>query len=401
MTILRWVAFILVGVLFLGALFAALAYARLNSGLLNPGYYPELLKKADVYRFATVDVLSSALDEAHALSSDDFGADFHTNPLTASGLTTAQLTDAVGRALSPDDLEALVAPAVLQVGEYVAEQRDEIAVTVDAAPHIRALVDEIEALMRESGAYDGLLEEEVYPRIREAVREARADAGEPSGWMLLIFGTGDKAEERIVRAIQAAVTPEWSAAQVERGLDEVTPYLLGKSDTFELRIGLAELQASAASEAAAILREADAYDIVFTGVVEPELEKRLPDTVRLSHGIEVSRQEIVDTLRRGMSPANIQRQVERVIDEVSDYLAGRSDGFSTQVSLIQGKTEAATALTNLSVSKLDQALRSLPACATEADARAARNDLAQTLPSCLPPDMTASEIAIQARRRLG
>ncbi len=397
MTILRWIAFLLVGVLLVGALFIALAYVRLNDGLLNPTYYPELLKKADVYRFATFDVVSSAFDETRALGPEEFGDDFHANPLAASGLTTPQLTGAVGRALSPQELEALVAPAVLQVGEYVAGQRDRITLRVEAARHIRALVDELEALLWEAGAYDGLLEQEVHPRIREAVRDARADAGEPSGWMLLIFGTGDKAEERIIRAIENAVTPEWSAAQVERGLDQVTPYLLGESDTFELRIGLTELLESAASEAAAILREADAHDVAFTGVVEPELEKRLPDTVRLSHGIEVSRQEIADALRRGVSPANVQQQVEPVIAEVSDYLTGRSDGFSTRVSLAQGRREAATALTNLAVGKLDEALRSLPACATEADAQAARRALAQTLPPCLPSDLTASEIALQAR----
>ncbi len=397
MTILRWIAFILVGALLVGALFLALTYVRLNGGLLNPGYYPELLKKADVYRFATVDIVSSALDEARRLDPEDFGGDFHTNPLVASGLTTAQITDAVGRALSPEELEALVAPSVLQVGEYVAGQRDALALRVDAAPRIRALVDEFKALLREGGAYDELLEQEVYPRIREAVQEARADAGEPSGWILLIFGTGDKAEERMIRAIQTAVTPEWSAAQVERGLDQVTPYLLGESDSFEVRIAFADLLDSAASEAAAILHEADAHDVAFTGVVEPELEKRLPDTVRLSHGIEVSRQEIADALRRGVSPANVQQQVEPVIDEVSDYLTGRSDGFSTRLYLAQSKREAATALTNLAVGKLDEALRSLPVCATEADAQAARSALAQTLPPCLPSDLTASEIALQAR----
>ena len=177
----------------------------------------------------------------------------------------------------------------------------------------------------------------------------------------------------------------------------MTPYLLGETDTFEVRVGLADIQTAAAVETVSILREADAHDIAFTGVVEPELEKRLGPTVTLSYGIEFARQEIVDALRRGVSPATIQQQVGPVIDEVSDYLTGRSDGFSAQLSLSQSKSEAATALTSLAVAKLDQALRSLPACAAEADARAARNTLAQALPSCLPSDLTASQIASQAR----
>ena len=385
-------AIIPLGLAFMAVLFVALAFLRLDGGLLNPDYYPSLLKKTDVYRFVTVDVLSSAVDEARRLEPEEFGGDFHQNPLAASGLTTPQITAAVGRALSPQDLERLVAPAVLEIGDYVAARSNEVTLTVDAAGHVRGVVDEIEQLLRESRAYDGLLEQEVYPRILDSVREARADVEDPSGWTLFLFGTDEKAEDRLARAVQGAVTPEWSADQVEQALDEVTPYLLGESDAFEVRVRLTDIQTAAAAETASILREADAHDIAFTGVVEPELEERLGTTVTLPYGIEVAREEIVDALRQAVAPALVQQQVEPFIVEVSDYLTARSEGFSAELSLTRSKTLAATALTNLAVAKLDQALRSLPACATEAEARTARSIQGQELPACLPSDVPASEI---------
>ena len=60
-------AIIPLGLAFMAVLFVALAFLRLDGGLLNPDYYPSLLKKTDVYRFVTVDVLSSALDETRRL----------------------------------------------------------------------------------------------------------------------------------------------------------------------------------------------------------------------------------------------------------------------------------------------------------------------------------------------
>ena len=204
-------AIIPLGLAFMAVLFVALAFLRLDGGLLNPDYYPSLLKKTDVYRFVTVDVLSSAVDEARRLEPEEFGGDFHENPLVASGLTTPQITAAVGRALSPQDLERLVAPAVLEIGDYVAARSNEVTLTVDAAGHVRGVVDELERLLRESRAYDGLLEQEVYPRILDSVREARADVEDPSGWTLFLFGTDEEAEDRLARAVQGAVTPEWSA----------------------------------------------------------------------------------------------------------------------------------------------------------------------------------------------
>ena len=79
-------AIIPLGIVFMAVLFVALAFLRLDGGLLNPDYYPSLLEKTDVYRFVTVDVLSSALDETRRLEPEEFGGDFHQNPLAASGL---------------------------------------------------------------------------------------------------------------------------------------------------------------------------------------------------------------------------------------------------------------------------------------------------------------------------
>ena len=65
-----------------------------------------------------------------------------------------------------------------------------------------------------------------------------------------------------------ALTAEWLAVQIEQALDEFTAYLVGESDNLEVRIQITDAQVTTAvEETKAILREADAYDLVFPGVV--------------------------------------------------------------------------------------------------------------------------------------
>ena len=381
------------GAAFFLALLIALVVLRLSGTILNPAFYPDQLEKADIYRFAMVDVLESALDEARYLSPEEIGVDSRDNPLVASGLSTFQLTGAVHDALSHEDLEELVAPPVLQFGEYMAGKSDEVDLTVDVAGHIRVLVDEVLALLRVSAAYDRLIERELEPRFRDAAGDILPANENPSGWLLYLFGTDEEAEDRLVRVVMSAVTSEWLAEQVERALPELTAYLVGDSDSFEIRVRLDDAQAAAAAnETKAIIRESNLYDLVFTGVVEPEVEDALGEFVELPSGVEITKDEVVEALRQVASPAWVQEQAESIIDDVSAYTTGRSDDFSTSISLAQPKMEAAPLLQGMARAKLTEVLERLPTCSMTSDGPAARSNLGQTLPACFPPGVSVGEV---------
>ena len=300
------------------------------------------------------------------------------------------------RALSPQDLEELAAPAVLRIGEYVAAERDEVDLTIDAAGHIRGVTDELQVLMRETGGYDLLHEQELETRSREAADDALARGEDPSGWMLYLFGSGEDASDGMVRVVTRTLTAEWLAVQVDQALDELTAYLVGESDGLEIRIRLDDAQAEIAlEEIKAVLREADSYDLLYTGVVERPVEDRLGASVELPYGVEITSDEVVSALRQAASPAWVQQQAERLIDDASAYVTGRSDGFSTEISLTRNKEEAASVLTEMAGAKVAEVLASLPVCLTRADALAARNTQGQVLPACIPPGVSVSDVSAE------
>ena len=286
MTLVRRLAAVGLGVVFLAVLAASLVFVNLNDTLMDPHYYPGQFEEHRLYRFMMVDVLASALDAAREVDPRDLDIGFRQNPLVTSGLTTRQIVEAVHRALSPRDLESLLAPAVLQTAEYMSGERDSVVLKVDASGPIRGVTDELHKLMRDSDSYTTFTEQELEPRIREVAGEALGADENVSVWMLYLFGSADDAEDRMVRVVMRTLTAEWLAVQVEQALNELTAYLVDESDSFEIRVQLTDAQvATAVEETKSILREADAYELVYPGVVEPVLTDVLGPTVDLPYGV--------------------------------------------------------------------------------------------------------------------
>ena len=264
----RWVAAIGLSIVFMAALSVSLVLVSLNRTLMDARFYPDLMKSVGMYRFVMGDVLTSALDEARQIDTEQLDIGFRQNPLVTSGLTTRQIVDAVHFALSPRDLERVVAPAVLEIAEFVMGDRDSFVVKFDAGRHVGGAVDEVHMLMRESDAYDRFIEYELEPRVRGGAEEALSANENVADWMLYLFGSAEDAEDSMVRVVLRMLTAEWLAVQVEQALDELTAYLVGESDSFEIRSELTDAQVAAAvEETKSILREADAYSLVFPGAV--------------------------------------------------------------------------------------------------------------------------------------
>ena len=392
---LRRGAAVLVALAFAVTLFAALTLQALSTTFARPDFYPEQLERADVYRFVSADLADAFIEDLRQLDADEFGEDFTGNPVAASGLTTRQVADALRRALPPEDIEALLAPAFEQAGEYAAGERDEVTITIDAGRHVEALVRELTALMRDSGAYARLLDDEFDPMFREWADEALPPGEADSAWLTFLRGaTGDS----LVRVFRRVVTPEWLADEVEQSADALTDYLVGNSEGFELRIELDDAQAmAAAEELEAILGDGDAYDLAQAAVIEPAVEQHVVATAELPYGITLTREEARAALSEAVSPAWADQQARVLAREVSAYVTGQADGFAAEIDLESVKAAAAAALTDAATASLEASLRDLPQCTTAAEIAAARDATRRALPSCIPPGVTASEMASQAR----
>ena len=337
---LRWAGAVVLGVHLTAVLLVALMLLSLRGTFLNADFYTDQLEKADVYRFVMEDVLTSVLDDVREREPGELGADLRENPVAESGVSTARIVAAVHRALSPEDLEALVAPAVREFAGYVTGESDAFEIDLRIGETIRGVVAELQVLMREAGVYDRLIERELEPRIREAAGDTLASDADASGWMQRLFGSDEEAGGRLAEVIIGVVTPEWFGAQVEHVLDELTSYLTGESDSFEIRIRLSDAQvATAVEDLKSILREADASELVYTDVLDPAVDKGLDEAVTLPYGVEISRDEVKDVLREAAPRAWVQQQADLLIEDVSAYVTGRSEGFSTGISLVGNKQD--------------------------------------------------------------
>ena len=389
------------GAVFLAALLVTLLLIRLHGTLLEPGFYPELMRKSDVYRFVMGKALTTAIDEARRVDVGQFGGGLQENPIVTSGLTTRQIAAGVNRGMSSRDLEKLATPVLAQIGEYVRGDRDTVVVKIDAGTHVRSVTNEVHELLKESGSYMLLIERVLEPRVREAAGEMLGSDENVSVWMQYLFGGAEGAEDRIVRVAMSTLTAEWLAGQVEYALDEFVPYLVGESDDFEIRLRLSDADVMAAlDETKSILREADAYELVYPGVIEPTLTNVLGAGVGLPYGVRITADEVMGALRQAAPPSWVQQQAETLIDHVGPYVVGNSDGFSTEIDLSGNKREAAAALADVAIGNAYLALSILPSCGTRAEVTAARRRLEQTLPRCAPPGVSVDEILRDSEPRI-
>ena len=164
--------------------------------------------------------------------------------------------------------------------------------------------------------------------------------------------------------------PQWVQQQVEYVLDEVTPYVVGERDTFEVNIQLSDRVEVALIEVKKLLRETDAYELLYDQVIAPEVKKRIGDGAELPFGVTITPDEVLDGLRRVAPPGWVSEQTEMVIGSAGPYLTGKTDSFTIEVSLVDNKREAEVVLAELADKKVTELIDSLPKCASVQEAAA-------------------------------
>ena len=283
-TIMIWLNRVLsipVGVVFLVLLLLTLVMLQVSDTFLDPDYYPEQLREANIYEFVLNDLLASAIDERRVWEAEELarrereseelvrreqpdaagtGQSVTSTPLISSGLTTAEIVASVNRAVPPDWVQELAEQSFDEIGRYLMGERDEFVVTVRARQQVPILVDEIKSLLRKADAYNLLYDREVVPAIESSLT------------VKLPLGI-EITSDRMVQAARAVAPPEWVQEQVEIALDEVTPYFIGDRDTFEINVQLVDRVEIAVEEIKKLLRETTSGELLYDEVVEPELKK--------------------------------------------------------------------------------------------------------------------------------
>ena len=390
---IRRIVAVLLAIVFLVVLGATLLAMALNATLARPGFVSDQLEEAGAYQFVLDDLVPALLEDIWQLDADEFGLEFEENPLAASGLTPQELAAAIRRAVPPEDLEALVSPAIESAMDYLTGREDQVTIRLDAGTNLDALVTELTTLFRETGAYERLLERELTPVFNQWVDEGLPAGGEDSAWVAILRGEGASGGGSLARVFTRVATPEWMAAQVERAGAELVDYAVARTDTLAIQIGFGEAEVErAAGEIAAIISAADAYDVAFANVVEPATTESIGEVSTLPYGLVLTRTEVLDAVRAAVAGDWLEAQAAMLAGDVSAYVTGQSDAFVTTFDLTAAKPDAGRALTASANASLRGELLVLPGCATAAENTAARAALERDLPSCIPGDVHASDI---------
>lgn len=371
----RRICTIPIGILLWVFLLAAVVLMEINGSFLNTTFYRDTLRDADIYSFALNDLARTALDEARQMDLTDNDGGMGNNPLVTSGLTTDDLVLSLNRALPPEWVQEVAEQILDQPGKYLTGQRDDFTVTIEGSDRVVAVVDEFKTLTRKADAYNLLFEQVVVPRIGEAMARD------------LPYGI-EVEPERLEESVRRVVPPEWVQANVESALDSVTPYIVGDADSFEVRVELADRVNIASDEIKAILRESDAYDLVYDEVVEPIIDENLGMAARLDFDISISRTEITEALRVVAPPEWVQEQAELIIDATGRYITGETDTLRISIDLRDNKANARSSLVQMARQRFDAVVDDLPPCTMDQLKDLARSGT-KSLPECMPGAGTA------------
>ena len=370
-------------VLFL-LLFVTLVVFRINSTFLNPDYYPEQLRDASLFEFALNDVLISVLDEARQIEIDpieDAQSDINVeeNPLVLSGLTTEDIVASVNRAVPPEWIQETVEQVFDEFGHYLTGDRDDFSITIVAGDRVVAIIDEFKSLTRKADAYNLLFEQAIEPAVAKAVEK-----------QLPLNMTVDPSQ--LVASIRKIADPDWVQTTVDATLDEVTPYLVAEKDGFQVTVILTDRVEIASAEIKALLREVDAYEVIYTEVATPALRKEVGNVIEIPMNetitIELTIEEVIDALRRVAPPAWVQEQAETIIDDTTAFFVGKRDDFEVDIDIRQNKLDAKSVLADIIERQVVEQVGHLPQCTEPA---ATNGDTEFLIPLCVPPSASLQE----------
>jgi hypothetical protein len=137
--------------------------------------------------------------------------------------------------------------------------------------------------------------------------------------------------DEVVASLNRAVPPEWLQSSVEDALHEVGGYVAGRRDEFEITIQPADRVAALASEAKTLLRESNAYELLFDELVAPAVADAAAREMPL--GLDVTSDQLVSAAKRVIPKDWMHDQIEAAIDELTPYLLNGQDGFELRVEL--------------------------------------------------------------------
>ena len=354
----------------------ALAIWQLNSTVLRSTYYSELLERSDAYNFLLVDLPTVAIGEFSSSNSGE--ASLRDRPLESLGIAPAQVVSSLNVALPNPWVQGVSEHAIDQLGGYLTGERDEFVVAIRFDERVEALSTEFKGLVLQSAAYDLVFDEFVAPTIVNTVER---------GMPVELDLTGDQ----ILASVARIAPRDWVEPQFVAAVDQITPYLLGKADGFEIVIPLDDRVEIGLQEMKGLLRASGEYGSLYDQLIDPLVYDSLGGSIQLPYGILLDDNDIASALREVAPPEWIQERSEQIIDDATPFFMGKVDSFTSEVPLSDIKTRAVEVLEESVSRELNDVVAALPDCKNISFQQFLSSGLQGRI-ECLPQDSTVQNL---------
>ena len=322
---------------FILLLIFVLLITQVNDTLLNPGFYNDQMRKADVYNFLYDELLPVALDEVEEEMEKDDSTDF---AIDISAIED-ELVSAARKILPPEWLQDQVESATNSVIPYFLGDTDEFTYTIALRDRIDTAVEVINEDIVQGDAFTSIYDDGM-SYLADQVLENLDE----------LPYTVDLDKEEIEGSLRTVVAEDWIASQVEAAIDSVKPYMTGDSDEFTVTVHLKDRVDAAADTVLDLFSREETYDYLLDEMITPAIEAHLGSIVNLPFGVSLSREEIDSTIREVLPENWVRARLSELVNGFAAYAKGETDSIEVTVDLADRKADALDALTKLADEKL-------------------------------------------------
>jgi hypothetical protein len=372
----RFFAILLIPV-FLSLFLATLLVFRVNDTLLEPTYYTDTFLDLDLFNFIYDEGIPSVVADAE--KDGRFPAD--QIPLGID-VSPEGISSNIKRVLPPDWLEDNVTTVINAAVPYMTGEDEHLQITIVVDDRIEAATEVFNEMLLEADIHGYLVGEVVTDQIDESDILGQL----PLGMTLT--------SQQLVDGIVEIVPEAWFREQVAGVIDEVTPYLLGREDTFSITIPVQERAETGIDVVEGwvltSLEGEGAYEFLLEEQIAPVVQASLGAVVELPYGVTFTNAEIVNAISQVLPVEWVTDRVQETVDAVGPYMIGRTESFVIVVPLADRATLASSVLVDVADAKFAEIYTSLRVCSVEELLSLSLS--LDALPACRPPLISYAQL---------
>ena len=160
--------------------------------------------------------------------------------------------------------------------------------------------------------------------------------------------------------LHMAISDEWVRYKIAESIDEITPYMVGDSEHFAIRVTAEELVLQAVANILGLITSPDTYKYLSEELLRPAIKDSLGDTVDFPFGVSLTVEEIVSAIEEVIPDSWTKEQLENIRSTITDYVMGASDDTSVTINMKAWINDALDTLKVLLDEKLQERFNSLP-----------------------------------------